>query len=79
MFKESKDNPKVSAKMIAIVSIPVALIILTMLLPYMFPDSQWINFLFGQNKFLLFWMVIACVFVLFLSFGRPKRPEKPRS
>jgi hypothetical protein len=74
IWKESPENPKVSAKTLGLVLVPVGVILLTALLPLMFPDSWWINFLFGEKRFILFWVVVGLIALIFVDL-RPKGPK----
>lgn len=44
-----------------------------MLLPHIYPESSWLNLLFGHRKFILFWMLLAIGFLLWIT--RPGRND----
>jgi hypothetical protein len=74
-MKWNQESPKASPTVIILSFILVAAMIATALLPHMYPDSSWINFLFGKNRFILFWLILAFVGILLMGVGKPKGPK----
>jgi hypothetical protein len=74
-MKWNQESPKASPTVIILTFIMVAAMIVTALLPHIYPDSSWINLLFDKNRFLLIWLMIAFGGILLMGVGKPKGPN----
>jgi hypothetical protein len=67
---QASETTNVPVRAVVAVFVVIALIVLTAFLPEIYPDQEWIAFLFGHRRFIVFWMVFAVLLLVWVQLQR---------